>query len=190
MTFNIEEVREVLIETQQQHKIMRKSRKVRSTQKLSKKKFEHKSLKESHYWIQRGFLVKNQPAGRPGLDPEEDSRLGGGHGATHCSICLGESPRTEEPVFWRVVTVHGITKSQTRLSKHSTAHCIQRGWTSLWSSVKNPPANTGDTGFWSLVREDSTAGANWAGASQLYPMPRACAWQLRGHCNESPRQCN
>ena len=53
--------------------------------------------------------------------------------ATHSSILAWRIPMDREA--WRA-TVHGVTKSQTQLSKHSTGGSV----------VKNLPASVGDTG--------------------------------------------
>ena len=68
-------------------------------------------------------MVKNLPAnagdtGDMGLIPGSGRSPGGGHGNLLQCSCLENSMDREA---WRV-TVHGVTKSQTRLSRSTEAH--------------------------------------------------------------------
>ena len=64
-----------------------------------------------------GSVVKNSPsnAGSPGLIPGSERSPGKGNDSALHSSCLGN---LMDKGAWRA-TVHGVTKSQTRLSRHT-----------------------------------------------------------------------
>ena len=99
-----------------------------------------------------------------GLIPESGRSPGGGHGNPLQYSCL-ENPMDRGACQ---ATAYGVTQSRTwlkQLSMHTYIHIHVHIYTYMYtgfpsgSAVKNPPANTGDTGeqetwVWSLDQED------------------------------------
>ena len=82
-----------------------------------------------------GSMVKNPPvnAGDGGLIPGSGRSPGGGNDNSLQYTCL-ENPM-DRGAWW--ATVHGVTKSQTRLKQLSTHHCVCGWGVWEWGNVRH-----------------------------------------------------